>query len=101
MRSTIRSRNIVPLRRVAGSPPSSTLRRVIHPQTPHANVMHVKGGVAQPKPKRVGDRLAVRVVIPVSDEHAFAVVDMPFLARPVEHGRIIVDIKRDGLRELA
>ena len=58
-------------------------------------------GVAQAVAERVVDSLAVGVVVAVTDEHALAVVDVAFLARPVQHARVIVDVQRNRLGELA
>ena len=60
-----------------------------------------KGRVAQAEAERVVDGLVVRVVVAVADEHAFAVIDVTFLARPVDHARIVVDVHRNGLCQLA
>ena len=61
----------------------------------------LEGGVAQAVAERIIDRLAIRVVIAVAHEHALTVIDMSFLARPVDHARIVVDAHRDALRQLA
>ena len=65
----------------------------------HGRVVHVERGVGQAVAERIGDLLAEGVVVPVSDEHALAVIDMTLLARPVHGGRIVVHIVDDGLRE--
>ena len=58
-------------------------------------------GVAQAVAERVVDSLAVGVVVAVTDEHALAVVDVAFLARPVQRARVIADVQRNRLGELA
>ena len=58
-------------------------------------------GIAQAVAERVVHNLAVGVVVAVADEHALAVVDVAFLARPVQHARVIADVQRNRLGELA
>ena len=60
-----------------------------------------KGRVAQAEAERVVDGLVVRVVVAVADEHALTIVDVPLLTRPVDHARIVVDVHRNGLCQLA
>ena len=45
--------------------------------------------------------MPVGVVVAVADEYALAVVDVALLARPVRHARVIVDVQRNRLGELA
>lgn len=66
--------------------------------------MHVRDlerGIAQAVAERVVDGLAVGVVIAVADEHTLAVVDVTLLAGPVDHARVVLDVQRNGLGELA
>ncbi len=74
---------------------------VFAPVLATATPVDLERGVAQAVAERVVDSLAVGVVVAVTDEHALAVVDVAFLARPVQHARVIVDVQRNRLGELA
>ena len=65
------------------------------------HVAHFERGVAQAEAERVVDGLVVGVVVAVTHEHAFAIIDMPLFARPVDGARVVVDVERNGLRKLA
>ena len=65
------------------------------------DVIDLECGVAQAVAERVVHNLAVGVVVAIADEHALAVVDVAFLARPVQRARVIADVQRNRLGELA
>ena len=67
----------------------------------NGDVSDLERGIAQAVAERVVHNLAVGVVVAIADEHALAVVDVAFLARPVQRARVIADVQRNRLGELA